>query len=215
MKKMILILCVLAFATASFGAPAFGVKGGLNLANASQDPSEGFDTKIKMGLLLGGTMEFSLSQSNKTMLRLEGLYVQKGWKEEGDMYIPGWGTVSYEGTASIDELVLAPFLVLRFPSEGMTPFLQFGPELGFNLSAKAKAEAEGESETDDIEDWSSTNFGINIGGGIAVPSGKGEVIFDARYNLGLMNMYTGNDDYTVKTNGIQFLVGYNFSVPTK
>jgi hypothetical protein len=210
MKKLIMILCVFAFGTASFGAPAFGVKGGLNLANASQDPAEGFDTKMKMGILFGGTMEFSLTKSNKTTLRLEGLYVQKGWKESGTTFGYDW-----DGTAMVDELVLAPFLVFRFPSDKMTPFIQAGPELGFNLAAKYKLEAGGDSETDDFEDWSSTNFGINIGGGIAVPSGKGEVVFDARYNLGLMNLYTGDGDWNVKTNGIQFLIGYNFSVAEK
>jgi hypothetical protein len=138
------------------------------------------------------------------------LYVQKGWKESGSILGYDW-----ESTSMIDELVLAPFLVFRFPSETMTPFLQVGPELGFNLAAKYKWESTGDSGTEDYENWSSTNFGINIGGGIAVPSGKGEVIFDARYNLGLMNMYTGDGDLTIKTNGIQFLVGYNFSMPAK
>lgn len=215
MKSLIIIVCTLAFVSTTIGTPAFGVRGGLNLANSNQDPSEGYDTKIKPGLIIGGSMEFSLSQSNRTTLRLEGLYVQKGWKEEGSIFFPGYGNLDYTGTASIDELIVTPFLVLRFPSEQITPFLQVGPELGFNLSAEAEAKAAGTSASDDIKDWSSTNFGINIGGGIAIPSGKGEVILDARYNLGLMNMYTGNADWTARTNGIQFLVGYNFSVPQK
>ena len=163
-----------------------------------------------MGLMIGGSAEFSLTPSNKTTIRLEGLYVQKGWKEEGDIL-----GIAYDETGIIDELVVAPFLVLRFPGESLTPFIQAGPELGFNLTAKGKVEAMGIEETADLEDWASTNFGINIGGGFAIPSGSGEVILDARYNLGLTNMYTGEGDFTTKTNGIQFMVGYAFGVPEK
>jgi hypothetical protein len=216
MKRLflvVLILCAVFYGNA-FAGPAFGVRGGLNLANASQDPSEGLTQKIKLGFMFGGNAEFSLSSSNKTTLRLEGLYVQKGWIETATISVFNV-LYDYEGTFYVDELVLAPFLVLRFPSENMTPFLQGGPELGLNLSAKGRIEIDGESETDDIADWSSTNFGINIGGGVAIPSGSGEVVIDARYNLGLMNLYSGSGDWTIKTNGIQLCVGYNFSVPTK
>jgi hypothetical protein len=164
------------------------------------------------------------------------MYVQKGTKvkvseegseEEGGYYY----NYKYESTASIDELVIAPFFTVRFPSGKVTPFLRGGPELGINLSAKSKweetietnvpyMESGSESGTEDIEDWSSTNFSLNIGGGIAIPSGKGEIVIEARYNLGLLNMDTyeeqpGEEDTTIKTNGIQFLVGYNFAVPMK
>lgn len=204
----LIILAVLLCGNA-WARPIFGVKAGLNLANASEDP-DGASNQIKLGFLFGGTGEFSLSKTNTTTIRLELLYAQKGWKESATLYYPNLGYVDYEGTVSVDELVVAPFLVLRFPSGGVTPFIQGGPELGFKLSGKVKAEIAGLSASEDIQNWSSTNFGINIGGGIAVPAGQGEVVFDARYNLGLTNMYTGSGDYTVKTNGIQFLVGYNF-----
>jgi hypothetical protein len=216
MKRLflvVLIICAVFYGNAWAG-PAFGVKAGLNLANASVDPSEGMSYKVKSGFILGGTAEFSLTPSNKTTIRVEGLYVQKGWKESMQILYDGY-FIDYEGSASVDELVLAPFLVLRFPSQGVSPFLQGGLELGFNLSATGKMEAGGESVSGVLMDWSGTNLGFNIGGGVAVPSGKGEVVFDVRYNLGLTNMYTGSGTGTIKTNGIQLCVGYNFSVPTK
>ena len=209
MKRLFLVVFIICtvFYGDAWARPAFGIKGGLNLANANQDPSEGFSQKIRPGFMFGGSVEFSLSSTNKTTLRLEGLYVQKGWKESGDL-------VNYEATYSLDELVLAPFLILRFPSRGITPFIQVGPEYSVNLSARGKMEINGRSWTADIRDWSSTNFSLNFGAGFAIPSGKGEVVIDTRYNIGLVDLFK-DEDWSIKTNGIQLCVGYNFSVPTK
>jgi hypothetical protein len=114
----------------------------------------------------------------------------------------------------VDEIVIAPFLVLRIPSGGSALFFQAGPEVGMNVAAKTKTTIEGEEETEDFNNWADTNFGINFGAGIAVPAANGELIFDARYNLGLTDMDTseGDEDVTIKTNGIQLLIGYNFSM---
>ena len=213
MKNLFLILVVgLLFVQMAEAKPSFGVKGGLNLSSSTQDPDDGLDISRKIGVMLGGVGEVSLNAQNTILGRGEFLDVQKGWKEEGE--ILGY---DYEATANIGEIVLAPSLVFRFPSNGFTPFISGGLELGLNLSAKGEIEFPelDESDKDDIDDWSSTNFGLNIGVGGAIPSGKGEVTLEARYNLGLSNMYTGDDDYTVKTNGIQLIIGYMFSVATK
>jgi hypothetical protein len=206
-----LLVCgLLIFAQVSGAAPAFGVKAGLNLANMTFDPSEGTSTSIRTGIGIGGDVEFSLTPTNKITLRTDVMYMMKGAKDKGTLL--GY---DYTATYKVDEIVVAPFLVFRFPSGGATPFLQVGPELGLNVTKKVSVEAAGVTASGDISDWSGTNFGLNLGGGVAVPTGKAEVVFDARYNLGLTNMYTGSGGGTIKTNGIQFLVGYNFSVPAK
>lgn len=211
----IFVGCIL-FAPAASAAPVFGVKAGVNLANIKEDPEfPGASYNIRPGLAIGGNIEFALTSSNKVTIRGDVMYVMKGTKiTEEDAST----NTNLETTIKVDELVVAPFLVFRFPSGGVTPFLQAGPEVGFNVTHKynVKGTAFGENvdESGDIEDWASTNFGINLGGGIAIPAGKGEVVFDARYNLGLTNMYTGDFDGTIKTNGIQLLAGYNFSVLT-
>jgi len=234
---VVLALCLVG-AGRGWAKPAFGIRGGLNMANASVKPKEWrlyegepgvpFDVKSTLGVVIGEVIEFPLTETKQTafILRLEGLYVQKGFKESPSKEEPGY---EYEATWAVDELVLAPFAVLRIPMQGVTPFVQAGPELGIRISGVVKVEEtypdyEGvsHSETDKsyLENWSHTNFGLNIGGGVAVPAGKGEVVFDVRYNLGLTNMHTykeepGEEDTTVKTNGIQIMVGYNFSIPTK
>jgi hypothetical protein len=213
MKRVILLVIAIALVAGQVWAgPAFGIKGGLNLANVSEDPAaNGVSYGIRTGIAVGGNIEFALTPSNNLTIRGEAMYEMKGTKTSGTIQGVDW-----KGTVSVDEIVLAPFLVIRFPSQGFTPFLQAGPELGLNVTHKVKTEATGyASSTDDLKDWSGVNFGLNIGAGIALPAGNGEVIFDARYNLGLKNMYTGSESLTDKTNGIQLLIGYNFKVPTK
>lgn len=219
MKRILLVMLILALGMAgsAFGKPAFGLKGGLNLANVSLDAPGDPSTSIKLGFIFGGSAEVAMTPSNKTLIRLEALYVMKGCKINGDVSDGFGNKYDYEQTNTINELVLAPFLVFRFPSEGYTPFIQIGPELGLNVTAKYDYDVSDLDYTDkgDIEDWSSTNFSLNIGGGVAFPSGEGEIVADVRYNLGLTNGYTGDDDVTAKTNGIQFLIGYNFGVASK
>ncbi len=217
-----LLIVGLVSAPSAWASAAFGVKGGLNLANVSVDPEpSGVSFDMRTGIGVGGDIEFSLSASNKLTLRADVLYMMKGTKYNEDGVDPNYGAYTIEATYKLDELVVAPFLVFRFPSGGATPFIQVGPELGFNLTHKYDLDYEftdqnvSGSESGDIEDWASMNFGLNFGGGVAIPAGKGEVLFDARYNLGLKNMYTGTGDETDKTNGIQFLIGYNFTVPTR
>jgi hypothetical protein len=209
------LMGLLVFSTPLWAASAFGVKGGLNLANIAEDPKgEGVSYGIRTGIMVGGSVEIPLTPTNKLTLRSEALYAMKGSKISGSI-----GGVDVKSTIQVDELVVAPFLVFRFPSQGFTPFLQFGPELGLNVTHKAKSEAtangQSASETTDLTDWASTNFGLNLGAGAAIPAGRGEVLFDVRYNLGLANMYTGAGSLTDKTNGIQILIGYNFTVPKK
>jgi len=51
---------------------------------------------------------------------------------------------------------------------------------------------------------------VNLGGGILFPFEHNDLVVDLRYNLGLVDVSTGVGSSTVKTNGIQIFVGYNF-----
>jgi hypothetical protein len=197
-------LCNVAWARLSFG-----VKAGVHLANmtVSGNTVSGVKYSIRPGLMLGGTVEAPLIVSNRLTLRGEVLYVMKGAKITQDS-----ADVSFKTTDDVDELVLAPFLVYRFPAGGFTPFIEGGPEFGFNVNKKFKTTGT-VSSSGTIPDWSTMNLSVNIGAGIALPVGSGEFLFDARFNQGLTNLYTGNGDFTIKTWGIQALVGYGFSVP--
>jgi hypothetical protein len=215
MKRVILLATAMMFIAGQVWAgPTFGVKGGLNLANMSVDPSNNVSYGMRTGILVGGNVEFALSSNDKITLRGEALYVMKGTKATYTV-----NGMDVKETDKTDELVLAPFLVIRFPSEGFTPFIQAGPELGLNVTHSYKAEGtqngQTQSQSGDLKDWGSTDFSLNFGAGILIPAGDGEVLFDLRYNLGLSNMYTGPGSTTAKNDGVQICIGYNFKKPTK
>jgi hypothetical protein len=231
----IAVICVLLavgilFSQSAWAKPAWGVKAGLNMANATTDP-EWNGMKSRTGIGLGGSMEMSLTPTNKVTIRTDALYVMKGFKfsSEYPLEVGGvQGTYTSDDTYKTDEFVVAPFLVFRFPSGGATPFIQLGPEVGFVVTKKYESEwswtsDDGnstltKSQSGDITDYSGMNFGVNLGGGVAIPAGNGEFLVDARYNLGLKNMYDGVETVlikSIKTNGLQLFLGYNFTVPMK
>jgi hypothetical protein len=79
------------------------------------------------------------------------------------------------------------------------------------MSTNQNVEVDGYgSKSEDIKHSSSTDFSLNIGGGVGLPlKNKGEVVFDLRYCLGLSNLDDRND-YTAKARGVQFSLGYLF-----
>ena len=208
------IICILTFLQLTCGPslakPAFGIKGGVNFAGATFDPEAISDIESRICTLVGMAAETSLNSKNTILGRLEAMVVQKGWRME-------YEALGYknEASANIDEFVLAPSLVVRFPSEKLTPYIMGGMELGINLDAKYKTEFLGSTIEGGIDDWSKTNAGLNIGAGGAIPTGQGEIIVEIRYNLGLYNMITDGGEQSIKTNGTQVVFGYMFSVATK
>ncbi|MBU0507927.1 PorT family protein [bacterium] len=226
MKRLLILILIAALVpTIALGAGLkIGPKIGINLANATLDPeAEGLDKKMRLGIMGGAFGEIALTEKNDMAIRLELLYVQKGWKFDGSESIEGF-SVDYSATIKADEFVVAPFFVYYFKTEKVKPFLQIGPEFGFNMTKEITAEATAMGmtveETTEIEDWASMDLSINIGGGVAIPVGKGEIMADLRYSLGLTDMDTyepqaGEEDSSVKLNGIQILVGYAFALPTK
>jgi len=213
---------------------ALGIKGGLSAANVSVSRWEGKPLQTKYGMAAGLIVEIPTANRYITV-RCEGMYVQKGAREkdsydeqyyDGSIYHSEW-----DQKGMIDEIVLAPFFVVRVPTQSVTPFFEIGPEIGFNTRRDIVwtsshritgeyPESESRSGTDRMYFWDKTNLGLNLGVGMAVPSGKGEMILDLRYNIGLKDMnttspsdYYGDEHITATTHAVQLLIGYNFSVP--
>jgi hypothetical protein len=222
-----LLLCITLFCVGTVMAQPrlkAGVKVGGMLADIRGKWNEDAPQKFKTGLMAGGSVEYITDSAPlwpHVGLRLEALYVQKGFKDQVQQtdewgHGLGWKTA---GTVYVDEIVLAAFYVARFPLRGITPFTEIGPEIGFPLYAKEIIEfGEWADHAYYPSYWSKKpNVGLNFGVGMTVPAGHGELTIDARYNLGLTNMFRYKNtilwnNMTVYTTGIQLLVGYNFSL---
>ncbi len=198
MKRLIIALALVALMSGNVLAEGttFGFMGGLNLANVTGDDVE--DNEMK--LCFGGGVFMNFPMTEVISLQPELLYMMKGM--ELGTYDDAGARMSY-----IDIPVLAKFTI---PTEGaFAPCFLVGPYIGFNLSAESYFE---DQEYDIKDQVKSTDFGLVIGGGFDYAMGKGNLIFDATYALGLTTIDDTADDDDVKNTGIIFMLGYGFNL---
>ena len=187
---------------------SFGVKAGVNFANIGGDDIG--DNKSRTGFHVGGVAEIAISEN--LSFQPELLYSSVGTKFK---YVESEGGFvgKYENQYMLDYITL-PLMGKYYVMEGLS--LEFGPQVGFLLSAKNKYEGsvtgEGVNESSsgktDIKDSiKGIDFGLNIGAGYKLPSGLN---FAARYNLGLSNVNDINNNTKIHNGVIQLSVGYMF-----
>ena len=87
-----------------------------------------------------------------------------------------------------------PIMAKYYVAEGFN--LQAGPELAFKAGGDS-------SVKDSVK---SLDYGLGLGAGYEMPSG---LMFDARYNLGLANIYDGSG-FKIGTASINLGLGYRF-----
>jgi hypothetical protein len=227
MKYVLVALLVLIGAFQVQAASRFlvGVKAGPVLADALISGSNmgGAPYKPKAGLTAGGSFEWiPKAQSPRVQagIRLDLLYVQKGWKAQSQHTDEngrnlGWLT---DETIYLDEFVIAPMLILRHSESVLTPYLLIGPEAGFKQSVIVKHNYDGLGKHS--LGWNGTNFGFNAGVGAAMKLNRGELSAELRYYLDWTDLPTSNNytnaqalaDISAHTNGIQLLLGYSLDV---
>ena len=66
-------------------------------------------------------------------------------------------------------------------------------------------------EQDNKDNTKNVEFCFNIGAGISLPIGGNSIFFEARYSLGLIDIYEASQNDT-NTNGIQLFVGLTFPI---
>ncbi|MBB6501342.1 porin family protein [Pedobacter cryoconitis] len=79
-------------------------------------------------------------------------------------------------------------------------YVNAGPSVGMALGGMKKMESFYQASVQRF------NFGIQMGGGVAIPVGKGSVLIDARYALGLTDVNKG--PATAKNRGFVTTIGY-------
>jgi opacity protein-like surface antigen len=203
MKKVLFIAVVVLLGLGNVNAQEvkFGTKVGLNLSNFTGDLD---DSDSKIGFNIGAFAEISLS--DKFIFQPELLFSSQGAKfEESD------NNFSFEETLKFNYLNMP--LMIKFAASDKFA-LEFGPQLGFLLSAKSKFEQtfDGEtfSEEVDIKDSvKSIDFGLNFGASFDVSE---NIMIGARYNLGLLDITDVEDseDFKLQNAVFSFSLGYRF-----
>jgi len=206
---VLLALCVFSPASAQVN---LGVLGGLNLARIEVDPKpEGLEISNLTAFGFGGVLDYSLNES--IALRLEPMYLQKGYKSVAEMY-----NLIVEGEEKHTYIEFPVMLKYAFGTSEIKPFIIAGPTIGYLLSAKMKSNWDGQSTEIDFKDSRKTfDFGLCFGAGVSVPMSNNSIFLEARYALGLTNIFdnpdeSGDPDSELKTRGIHIFAGITFPI---
>ena len=134
----------------------FGVKAGPQITNLSGDNYDDVDSKFGFHVGVYANMKFG---GDQFAFQPELLYSTQDGKidEEGI-------DIKYNFN-----YLNVPLMVKWYAYEGFN--VEFGPQVGFNMSAKAKGDALGFDIDEDIEENETIDFGLNIGAGYELESG--------------------------------------------
>ncbi len=217
----IFVLVISAFAESKPFSVA--LKGGIGLStlwgNDAAD-SSGMISAYRSGFYGGicGAYQFS----ENFAVQLEGLYAMKGKSAVGDYADKSKG-IFYK----LDYCEIPVTLRYSIPISPISDFMLFaGPNVSYRLSATKDStilwEPSGIKKSDTLMDLKTqTNpfdFGITVGGGMAIDAGPGEILFDVRYTLGLVSIdkvsdaqkSNGTKQLDLKNSNIGFMLGYRY-----
>lgn len=208
MKKIILsAIAVMAFGSANAQDAKFGMKGALNIASLTGDVE---NPSLIIGFQIGAFVEVKISE--KCAFQPELMYSVQGVKESGNENIEGYNA-DIDMTSKLGYLNV-PLMIKYYAAPKFS--LEFGPQVGFLLSAKADVDytvfVEGMkvsgTESVDVKDQaSSVDFGLNFGLGYDFTQ---KFSAGLRYNLGLSNVYDTPGNDSAKNSVFSIAAGYKF-----
>ena len=176
---------------------SYGVKGGINFASVSFDPSEDINTGTRIGIAAGGFVALPLG--SRLTIQPEGLFSQKGEKADLD------GVVAKLELDYIEVPVLVKYAITQGASRSFHVF--GGPSMAFKVRSRATASFGGTTVETGEENIKDTDFGVVFGAGMDF--GKWSV--DGRYTMGLADINNDeSDDTKIRTRTISVLAGIRF-----
>jgi hypothetical protein len=135
------------------------------------------------------------------------------------LYSPGGAVLKPADTTNKAKLTMqgtaitAPLLLkVRF-MKGSTPYLLAGGEVGYSLSQKlVMDDGAGTVEEEDVsEETNRLYYGLCFGGGFEMQAGSMNLLFEARYRMGLSNLIKDADPgASIKATALTFLLGIKF-----
>lgn len=227
MRKAIIIsafLIITFLVIPVMGQTHLGFIGGINIANFSGDEllesgeRRNLNYSSRTGFAIGGVLDLALS--GNASLRFEPMYLQKG--AEGEEQALG---ISIPFAYKLAYLEVPAFIKIAFGSSNTRPYIMAGPSLGILLGSDIEVGVGGVSASVDTKNlMSSTDFGLGFGGGVNFKLENLSIFLEARYALGLTDIFKGgtlegqnvpDEALDAKTNGIQIMGGITFPLASK
>ena len=188
-KRITLLVAIVALSTAIFGQTTFGVKGGLNISNFKiSGGGASIDSKMLVGFQIGAFANMGIN--DQLSFQPELLFAQYGCNFDKD----------FSDKPLKQNFITVPLMV-KYSLGAIN--LQAGPQLGFLLSAKVDGnDVTGSSDLN----MKKLDMGLALGLGYELENGLG---FEGRYYIGLANQ-TKESDVTMKNSAIQVALTYRF-----
>ncbi|MBN2031224.1 PorT family protein [bacterium] len=209
-NRLLIALCMVLLISVGVYAQnsKIGVIGGVNIANVSID-ADSVTTSSITGLGIGGVLDLALSEN--VSICLEPMYLQKGTKQDMQEEIT---TINVQMKVNYIEIPI--LLKILLGSGNAKPYIMAGPTIGFVMSANMEVSFLGMTAEGDIKDlMESLDYGVSFGGGIGFAMGNNTFFVEARYTMGLADVFKGGEfqgdiipDEEVKTKGIQIMGGF-------
>ena len=181
MKKLILGIALFGGLSAANAQIDLGVKGGLNFSTISgdskqlftNDAGQGLQSKFRTDFYVGGYANYKVT--DQISFQPEVLYSKQG---------SGLKTNDNSNTKIVTHNINIPLMGRYEIMDGLN--LEFGPQLGFLVSAKKKSE-EGKLDQKEkfADNFKTFDFGLNFGAGYKVTD---ELEINARFTKGLTDI---------------------------
>ncbi len=187
-SRIILLIMLVFQAVAAQAQSILGFKGGVNAAyvTKTKDRNSGVTSRKIIGASAG--FYFDIEITDNTAIRPELNFIQKGFIREtplGDRVY----RLNYFDLAVLFKYRLANLNNHPKKRKQIHAYFLAGPFTGYSGSGKITATESGETYPYDFNGGVSLSHfdgGVVIAGGLELPLGKGYVVTDIRYNLGLL-----------------------------
>jgi Outer membrane protein beta-barrel domain len=191
MKKVVTFVfsMVMLAAIAQAQEVAIGIKGGLNFAKLDVNGTFSSNYKSHTGFNAGAFVLFKLS---KIGIQPELLFSDQGTK----FTVPNSSASAQKSFSYVN----IPVLFKLYTIAGIN--IQLGPQFGFLTNSPTVQDPNGQTIS---SAYKKSDLSAAMGLGWDLPFG---LSIDARYNLGLTKIQSGNNPYDTKNQVFQVSVGY-------
>ncbi len=178
-------------------------------AVADQAGEDAFTPHDRFGFIGGATLAIRLS--GRWSVQLDGLYVQKGGRENNDN-----DPDDLDDELSLEYLEF-PVLVKFALSTGTTrPELFVGPSFAYELSCEHDSFPDGSSDPVSCSEAGiqtrTLDVGVAFGADVEIPLGSGHLVVDGRGIVGLGSFDDSDDDLDYRNRILSLMVGYRFTL---
>ncbi len=203
MKKLILGIALFGGLSAANAQIDLGIKGGLNFPTLSGDSKQlftnengqGLQSKFRTDFYVGGYANYKVT--DQISFQPELLYSKQG---------AGLKTTDNTDRKIVTHNINIPLMGRYEIMDGLN--VEFGPQLGFLVSAKEKIDnGKADTKIKVTDNFKTFDFGLNFGAGYKVTD---ELEINARFTKGLSNL--SNFDTNNKITNTYFSVGVAYKL---